>query len=47
MKTIFGLIIGLPLAATVATATSLPILFATGSLIVGILWISAGREQPA
>ena len=47
MKTIFGLIMGLPLAAAVATATSLPILFALGALLLGILWISAGREQLA
>lgn len=47
MKTIFGLIMGLPLAATVATATSLPILFALCALLLGILWISAGRTQQA
>jgi hypothetical protein len=47
MKTIFGLIMGLPLAAAVATATSLLTVFVMGSLFVTILWISAGREQPA
>ena len=47
MKTIFGLIMALPLAAAIATATSLPILFTMGSFLLAILWISAGRQQPA
>lgn len=45
MNSILVLIIGLPLAAAIAMATSLPILFALGSLLLLSFWLSAGREQ--
>ena len=45
MNSILILIIGLPLAAAIAMATSLPILFGMGSLLLVSLWLSAGREQ--
>jgi len=47
MNSILILIIGLPLAAAIAMATSLPILFGLGSLLLWALWLSAGREQRA
>jgi hypothetical protein len=47
MNSILILIIGLPLAAAIAVATSLPILFGMGSLLLFTLWYSAGREQRA
>ena len=47
MKSIFVLIIGLPLAAAIATATSLPILFAMGGSLLWGLWLSAGSQQRA
>ena len=47
MNSILILIIGLPLAAAIAIATSLPILFGMGSLLLLSLWYSAGREQRA
>ncbi len=45
MNSILVLIIGVPLAAAIAMATSLPLLFGLGSLLVLSLWYSAGREQ--
>jgi hypothetical protein len=47
MKSILVLIMGLPLAAAIATATSLPILIAMGFLLLWALWLAAGagREQ--
>jgi hypothetical protein len=44
MKPIFVLIIGLPLAAAIAVATSLPVAFLMGSLFLWALWM-APREQ--
>lgn len=45
MKSIFVLIIGIPLAAAIAIATSLPILFVAGSLLLWGLWLNAGNQQ--
>lgn len=47
MNAIFVLITGIPLAAAIAIATSLPILFVLGFALVWGLWLSAGREQQA
>jgi hypothetical protein len=47
MKSILVLILGLPLAAAIATATSLPILFAIVSLLMLALWLAPGIEQRA
>lgn len=47
MNSILVLIIGIPLAAAIAIATSLPILFVAGSLFLGGLWLDAGNKQPA
>lgn len=45
MKSIYVLIIGVPLAAAIAIATSLPILFAVGALVLWALWLSPARAQ--
>ena len=47
MKSILVLVIGVPLAAAIATATSLPILFAMGALLMWGLWLAAGIQRPA
>jgi hypothetical protein len=47
MKGIYVLMIGIPLAAAIATATSLPILFAVEALFLWALWLAAGRAQRA
>jgi hypothetical protein len=47
MNSILVIIIGIPLAAAIAIATSLPILFVAGSLFLGGLWLDAGNKRPA
>jgi hypothetical protein len=47
MKSIYVLMIGIPLAAAIATATSLPILFAVEALFLWALWLAAGQAQRA
>jgi hypothetical protein len=45
MKPILVLIMGVPLAAAIATATSLPIVLAIGSLLLLALWEAPVRQQ--
>ena len=45
MKAILVLIMGLPLAAAIATATSLPVVLAMGFLLLWALWIAPGRQM--
>ena len=47
MNSLYVLIFGLPLAAAVAVATSLPILFAILSGLMLALWLVPGRAQQA
>jgi hypothetical protein len=47
MNTIHVLIFGVPLAAAIGVATSLPILFVIVSLLVLALWLAPGIEQRA
>ena len=47
MKPIYVLILGIPLAAAIAIATSLPIVFAMGALLLWVLWLEAGSQQRA
>jgi hypothetical protein len=47
MKPVYVLIIGLPLAAAIATATSLPIVVAMGVVLLWALWLEAGSQQRA
>jgi hypothetical protein len=46
MKQILVLIMGVPLAAAVATATSLPIMLAMGFLLLFALWMAPRSQQP-
>ena len=46
MKPVYVLIIGLPLAATIAMATSLPLVVAMGAVLLWALWLEAGSRQP-
>ena len=46
MKPILVLIMGVPLAAALATATSLPIILAMGSLLLLALWEAPTHQQP-
>lgn len=45
MKPVYVLIIGLPLAAAIATATSLPLVVAMGAVLLWALWLEAGSQQ--
>lgn len=47
MKPIFVLIIGLPLAAAIAIATSLPVAFLIGSLFLWALWMAPREHMQA
>jgi hypothetical protein len=46
MKPILVLIMGVPLAAALAMATSLPIVLAMGSLLLLALWQAPRSQQP-
>ena len=46
MKPILVLIMGVPLAAALAMATSLPIVLAMGSLLLLALWMAPRSQQP-
>jgi len=46
MKPILVLILGVPLAAALATATSLPIVLGIGSLFLLALWEAPVSQQP-
>ena len=45
MNSILVLILGIPLAAAIAIATSLPILFVIGSLLLFGLWLEPGGQK--
>lgn len=47
MKPILVLILGMPLAAALAIATSLPLVFVMGAVLVWALWLEAGSQQLA
>lgn len=45
MNAIFVLIVGIPLAAAFATATSFPLMLAAGALFLWALWAAPARRQ--
>jgi hypothetical protein len=47
MNSIHVLIFGLPLAAAIAVATSVPMMFAIVSLLMLALWLAPGIQQRA
>ena len=47
MNGLYVLIFGLPLAALIAVASSLPILFVILSGLMLALWLASGRTQQA
>lgn len=47
MNNLHVLIFGMPLAAAIAVATSLPMLLAIVSLLMWALWLAPGIEQRA